>query len=98
MPGTDGVEVTGPAGDRYDEILTPGALALIARLQRELGQRRAGLLADRARRQDELSAGAMLDFLDETRGIREDASWRVAPPAPGWWTAGWRSPAPPTRR
>jgi malate synthase len=83
MPGTDGVEITGPAGDRYDEILTPGALALIARLQRELGQRRAGLLADRVTRQDQLSAGAMLDFLDDTRGIREDLSWRVAPPAPG---------------
>ena len=83
MPGTDGVEITGPAGDRYDEILTPGALALIARLQRELGQRRAGLLADRVTRQDQLSAGAMLDFLDGTRGIREDLSWRVAPPAPG---------------
>jgi malate synthase len=83
MPGTDGVEITGPAGDRYDEILTPGALALIARLQRELGQRRAGLLADRVTRQDQLSAGAMLDFLDDTCGIREDLSWRVAPPAPG---------------
>ena len=83
MPATDGIEVTGPAGDRYDEILTPGALALIARLQRELGQRRAGLLADRKARQHELSAGAMLDFLDGTRAIREDASWRVAPPAPG---------------
>jgi len=79
----DGIEVTGPAGDRYDEILTPGALALIARLQRELGQRRAGLLADRKTRQHELSAGAMLDFLDGTRAIRADASWRVAPPAPG---------------
>ncbi|MGD0687701.1 MAG: malate synthase A [Streptosporangiaceae bacterium] len=83
MLGTDGVEVTGPAGDRYDEILTPGALALIAKLQRELGPRRAGLLAARARRQHELSAGAMLDFLDETRDIRADPSWRVAPPAPG---------------
>ena len=83
MTQLDGIEVTGPAGDRYDEILTPGALALIARLQRELGQRRAGLLADRKTRQHELSAGAMLDFLDGTRAIREDASWRVAPPAPG---------------
>jgi malate synthase len=83
MPENDGVEITGPAGDRYDEILTPGALALIARLQRELGRRRAGLLADRVRRQDELSAGVMLDFLDGTRSIREDPSWRVAPPAPG---------------
>jgi malate synthase len=83
MPGIDGVEITGPAGDRYDEILTPGALALIARLQRELGPRRAELLAARARRQDELSAGGTLDFLAGTRAIREDKSWRVAPPAPG---------------
>ena len=83
MPGTDGVEVTGPAGDRYDEILTPGALALLARLQRELGPRRAELLAARASRQRDLSAGGTLDFLAETRAIREDKSWRVAPPAPG---------------
>src|ERR1700734_1456524 len=38
----DGVEVTGPAGPRYDEILTPEALTLIAALQRELGPRRGG--------------------------------------------------------
>ena len=63
MPGIDGVEVTGPAGDRYDEILTPGALALIARLQRELGPRRTELLAARAGRQRDLSAGGTLDFL-----------------------------------
>ena len=27
MPGTERVEITGPYGDRYDEILTPQALA-----------------------------------------------------------------------
>jgi malate synthase len=80
---TQGVEITGPAGDRYDEILTDQAVALIAALQRELGPRRADLLAARARRQQELSAGGTLDFLDETRQVRQDASWRVAPPAPG---------------
>jgi len=78
-----GVQVTGPAGDRYDEILTPQALGLIAALQRELGPRRAELLAARARRQEELSAGGTLDFLEETRAIREDRTWRVAEPAPG---------------
>ena len=57
MPGSDGIEVTGPHGDRYDEILTPDALALLARLQRELGPRRAELLAARDRRQEALSAG-----------------------------------------
>jgi malate synthase len=83
MPGTDGVEITGPSGDRYGEILTPGALALIATLQRTLGPRRVELLAARATRQQELSAGGTLDFLPGTRAIREDTSWRVVPPAPG---------------
>jgi malate synthase len=83
MPGTDGIEVTGPHGDRYGEILTPEALALVARLQRELGPRRAELLAARARRQEALSAGGTLDFLAGTQAIRQDPDWRVAPPAPG---------------
>jgi malate synthase len=83
MAAGAGVEVTGPAGHRYDEILTPGALDLIAALQREFGARRAELLAARAARQAELSAGGTLDFLPGTRAIREDPSWRVAPPASG---------------
>jgi malate synthase len=78
-----GVEIAGPSGDRFDEILTPDALNLIAALHRELGPRRRELLAARARRQEQLSAGAMLDFLPETAEIRADSSWHVAPPAPG---------------
>jgi malate synthase len=78
-----GIEVLGPVRDRYDEILTPGALDLVARLQRELGPRRAELLAARQARQAELTGGAMLDFLPQTAHIRADRSWRVAPPAPG---------------
>jgi malate synthase len=78
-----GVEIAGPSGDRFDEILTPDALDLVAMLHRELGARRQQLLAARARRQEQLSAGAMLDFLPETAAIRADSSWRVAPPAPG---------------
>ena len=80
---SDGVQITGRQGDRYDEVLTPEAVNLVAALQRELGTRRAGLLAARARRQEELSAGAMLDFLPGTRQIRDDPDWRVAAPAPG---------------
>jgi malate synthase len=83
MPGTERVEITGPYGDRYDEILTPQAIDLIAALHAQLGPRRSELLAARRRRQAELSGGAMLDFLPETAEIREDASWRVAPPAAG---------------
>src|SRR5436189_4069142 len=83
MPGTERVEITGPYGDRYDEILTPQAIDLIAGLHAELGPRRSELLTARRRRQAELSGGAMLDFLPETADIRADASWRVAPPAAG---------------
>jgi malate synthase len=77
------VEITGPTGERYVEILSPKALELLAALHDALGDRRAELLAARRRRQAELSAGAMLDFLPETAHIRADTSWRVAPPAPG---------------
>ena len=99
MPGTERVEITGPYGDRYDEILTPQAIDLIAALHAELGPRRSELLAARRRRQAELSGGAMLDFLPETagdpRGRRAGGSRR---PRRAWSTAGWRSPARPTRR
>src|SRR5260370_20739433 len=81
MPGTERVEITGPYGDRYDEILTPQAIDLIAALHAELGPRRSERLAARRRRQAQLSGGAMLDFLPETADIRDDPNWRGAPPA-----------------
>ena len=83
MAAVEGVEVTGPRGDRYDEILTPDALRLLASLQRELGPRRAQLLAARETRQVEISAGGTFDFLPGTRQIRDDPAWRVTAPAPG---------------
>ena len=80
---SDGVEITGPKGDRFDEVLTPEAVGLVAALHRELGGRRTELLAARAARQQELSAGGTLDFRAATQPIRDDPEWRVAAPAPG---------------
>jgi malate synthase len=77
------VQITGPTDERYVEILSPKALELLVLLHDALADRRAELLAVRRRRQAQLSAGALLDFLPETAHIREDASWRVAPPAVG---------------
>jgi malate synthase len=79
----DGVQITGRAGPGYEEILTDEALRLIAALHRELGPRRAELLDVRHQRQRALAEGGTLDFLAETKAIRDDRSWRVAPPAPG---------------
>ncbi|GII27158.1 malate synthase A [Planotetraspora mira] len=78
----EGVEITGPLLDRFDEILTPKALAFVATLHREFDTTRRELLAVRDERQARLSAGGTLDFLPETRQVRE-SEWRVAPPAPG---------------
>ncbi|MDF8263347.1 malate synthase A [Luteipulveratus flavus] len=79
----DGVEVTGPLEDRYEEILSEKALELVAKLHRELNGRRLERLDARGKRVAEISAGADLGFLEETRHVREDDSWQVAPLGPG---------------
>ncbi len=73
-----GVELRGPGGPGFGEILTREALAFVAELQRGFGQRRSELLAARARRRASLRAGESLDFLEQTREVRE-GDWRVAP-------------------
>ncbi len=72
------VEIHGPAGDRFDEILTPDALDLLGRLHRAFDATRRQLLASRVERQEELDAGGMLDFLAETKDVR-DGEWKIAP-------------------
>ncbi len=64
------------------EILTGPALAFVDDLQRRFGPRREELLRARTARRAEIARGARLDFLAETRSIRESA-WLVPPPAPG---------------
>jgi malate synthase len=81
-PGLDGVDITGPMGDRYDEILTDDALGLLADLHRTFDRRRRELLQARDERYEQLASGGTLGFLEQTKDIRE-GDWRVAPPAPG---------------
>src|ERR671928_27760 len=78
-----GVEIAGPMHDRYDEVLTDEALDFLATLHRRFQGRRRELLELRAQRYAELAAGGTLNFLPETKDIREDDSWRVPDPAPG---------------
>ncbi|MDQ2767648.1 MAG: malate synthase A [Gemmatimonadota bacterium] len=63
--------------DRYDEVLTPEAIAFVARLTRAFASRLATLLAARATRRTALAEGATLDFDPATEAIR-DGDWRVA--------------------
>ena len=78
----DGLTIDAPVEGRHAEILSDDALRLLIEIHRTFEPRRRELLARRAERQAELDAGAELDFLDETRDIRE-GDWQVAPPAAG---------------
>ena len=73
-----GTEVTGAIKPGYEQILTPAALAFVARLQRAFGGRRSALLAARAARQAEFDRGKRPDFLPGTRVVRE-SDWTCAP-------------------
>jgi len=73
----DGVQVLGRMTPEYAEILTFEALSFLAKLHRGFDARRRDLLDRRVARQKELDAGK-LDFLSDTRGIRQ-ADWNVAP-------------------
>ncbi|MBV8733228.1 MAG: hypothetical protein JO120_00460, partial [Solirubrobacterales bacterium] len=71
------IELLGAVEPRFDEVLTPGALELVAELQRRFGDRRQELLERRAERRKRLLRGEPLHFLPETREIRE-GDWTVA--------------------
>ncbi len=76
---TEGVEIRASKDGRYAEVLSDPALDFLAALQRKFNHRRLELLAKRIARQEHLDAGGLLDFLPETREIRE-GDWQVAPP------------------
>ncbi len=73
------VQINAPLADRFDEILTPQALDFLAELHRRFNATRKELLARRRERQASFDAGARPSFLPETKSIRDDKTWRVAP-------------------
>jgi malate synthase len=75
------VEILGSDVERAEEVLTPLALQLLASLHRRFNSRRLELLAARERRQEELDAGVMPDFLHDTAAVRS-AEWAIAPIPP----------------
>jgi malate synthase len=78
-----GVEILGPVNADAKTILTNEAVQFLASLHRTFNSTRKHLLKKRQLRQQQLDAGVMLDFLPETKHIREDDTWRAAKPAPG---------------
>jgi malate synthase len=73
-----GIEIKDEVTPEFAEILTPDALAFVAKLQREFGARRNKALKARQDRQLRFDAGEMPDFLSSTKHVRE-GDWKCAP-------------------
>ncbi|MCO4252110.1 malate synthase A [Pseudarthrobacter raffinosi] len=79
----NGIQLIAHPVRRESEILTPEALEFISTLHWATEERRQELLKARQSRRTAIRAGQDPRFLSETAYIRNDPSWRVAPPAPG---------------
>jgi malate synthase len=79
VPRVPGVVIKAPLGTRYAEVLTPAALRFLAELHREFEAVRERLLAARAEQQERYDAGALPDFRLDTKSVRDDPDWRIAP-------------------
>ncbi|KAF2172210.1 hypothetical protein M409DRAFT_49937 [Zasmidium cellare ATCC 36951] len=77
------VNIHGRLNDQTRQILSKDATIFLAVLHRTFNATRKALLERRQIRQAELDKGVQLDFLPETKHIRENDAWRGAPPAPG---------------
>jgi len=75
------IELRGTIEQGFDEVLTPDALEFVAELHHHFATRRNELLEARAQRRARLARGELLQFLPETREVR-DAEWQVAPAPP----------------
>jgi malate synthase len=75
---TNRVEVVGPLGPGYEQILTAEAKALVGELVGSFYERVESLLSRRVEAQAAYDGGELPDFLPETRELRESA-WTVAP-------------------
>jgi malate synthase len=73
------VAILGPLSPEASKILTKEASAFLALFN----PTRKALLQRRVDRQAEIDRGQLLDFLPETRHVRENDAWKGAPPAPG---------------
>ncbi|OLY84791.1 Malate synthase, glyoxysomal [Smittium mucronatum] len=78
-----GIQLLGQNITDFGDVLTPQAISFVAKLNRLFNKTRIELLKKRKQREALIDQGIMPDFLPETAFIRDDNTWRGAPPAPG---------------
>lgn len=74
----EGLTFNSPVPEHCQAMFTDEAMAFVQELVEKFQDRRDALLAERVKKQKELDAGGTLDFLPETKAIR-DGDWKVAP-------------------
>ena len=73
-----GMKIQAEVSAPFAKILTPEACRFVARLAARFEPERQKLLGARTERQKQIKGGALPDFLEETREVR-NAEWSVAP-------------------
>lgn len=92
------VNVLGSLNDQTRKILSKDACVFLALLHRTFNATRKSLLQRRMIRQAELDKGNVLDFLPETKHIRENDAWKEPHRRQVSLIEEWRSPVPRTGR
>ena len=70
------IKINGNILSRYNEIISNEALQFIKEIHEEFNNKRLELLSQRKKRQKAIDNGDKLDFLNETKKIR-DSSWKI---------------------
>ena len=70
------IKISGKILPRYNEIISNDALEFIQEIHKKFNNKRLDLLNERKKRQKIIDNGGKLDFLDETKKIRE-SNWKI---------------------
>ena len=70
------IKISGKILSRYDEIISSEALEFIQEIHEKFNKKRLELLNERKKRQKAIDNGDKLNFLDETKKIR-DSNWKI---------------------
>ena len=71
-----GIKISGKILPRYNEILSNDALEFIQEIHENFNNERLELLKERRKRQKAIDNGEKLDFLNETKKIRNE-NWKI---------------------
>ena len=70
------IKISGKILPRYNEIISEEALKFVQEIHERFNKTRLDLLNERRKRQKIIDDGGKLDFLDETKKIR-DGNWKI---------------------